>query len=574
MPIVQNVVRTGVQVAGAVRDLGRLREIMQILVAHGFGFLLDKISVPGLGNIRRRIRPELESLPLPTRATLAIQELGPTFIKLGQVLSTRQDLIPLNWCREFQTLQDNVLPVAPGPIMKQIEASLGAPASELFAEYSEEPLAAASIAQVHRAVLEDGSQVVLKVLRPGVVRSIRTDLDIVRFLARQLEKQVPELELLYLSGMIADFEKSILNEVDFTREAANTERFHRNLSSLEGVRVPKVYKEFSSKEVLCLEFFDGVQMRKARAAGYDMEAVGHAYFGAAARMLFEDGFFHGDLHPGNVLVLGDKLDEPILGLLDFGMAGTLTSEAQDNICAVLFATSRMDFRTVARVMFEVGVKTIRVNYVEFEGEVMELMQHHISGRSMGEIQIGIFLADLLQGCLRYRIQVPSGYTMLFKAIMTSEGLAKDLIPELDPLKEFAPVLEKVAKARFSRERLSQDLTTYLVSADYLLKRAPIIGSQMISDYETGQLRLPVLYQNTPAVERSADIRQNRVVLAVVLGALSLSAVWSMDKPQLLLAGVPVVTIILFALVGGLGGWLLLALLRTGGLSSGDLNDLN
>jgi len=332
--------------------------------------------------------------------------------------------------------------------------------------------------------------------------------------------------------------------------------------------VPKVYREFSTKDVLCLEFFDGVQMRKARASGYDMEVIGKAYFRAAARMLFVDGFFHGDLHPGNVLVL-DGDEGPLLGLLDFGMAGVLTSEAQDNVCAVLFATSRMDFRTVSRVMFEVGIRTTRINYVEFEGEVMELMQHHISGRSMGEIQIGAFLADLLQGCLKYRIKVPSGYTMLFKAIMTSEGLAKDLIPELDPLAEFEPVLEKVVRDRFSRERLTRDVTTYLVSADYLLKRVPIIGSQLVSDYETGQLKLPVLQQKSHETERRADMRQNRLLVSISTAGLFLAAVFTMEKPQALLLGVPIVTFTMFGVAVVLGGWLLMAVMRSGGLAGGD-----
>ena len=314
-------------------------------------------------------------------------------------------------------------------------------------------------------------------------------------------------------------------------------------------------------------------MRDARDAGFDMEEIGAIYFRAAARMLFEDGFFHGDLHPGNVLVMRGEAGETVLGLLDFGMAGTLTEEVRDNIIAVLFATSRMDFRTVARVMFEVGVKTTRVNYPQFEGEVMELMQRHVSGRSMSEIQIGGFLSDLLQGCLRYRIRVPPGYTMLFKAIMTSEGLAKDLIPELDPLEQFQPVLERAMVERFSPQRLSRDASMYLMSADYLLKRAPIIGAQMISDYETGRLNLPVMHQNTQEVERRADVRHNRLIGALVLGALTLAAVLSMNMPQLLLGGVPLVTLGLYALSFGAGGWLLWAVLRTGGLSSSQDSNL-
>lgn len=563
MPIVQNVMKTGAQVAGAVRDLGRLREIVQVLIAHGFGFLIDQIDLPGV-SIIRRIQPGVEDLPLQVRATLAIQQLGPTFVKLGQVLSTRPDLIPASWCKEFESLQDNVQQVPYRDIAHQIKTSLGKAPEDLFVTFEVEPLAAASMAQVHLATLEEGTTVVVKVQRPGLRRIIERDLDILRFLARQVSRQLPDLDVMDFEGMVGDFEKAIMAETDFTIEANNTERFARNLADLEGIHVPAIYRAFSSGEVLCQEFIIGVKMRDARGEGHDMRALGKLYFKAAARMLFEDGFFHGDLHPGNVLVM----EGGELGIIDFGMAGSLTEDMRDNFSLILFGVSRKDFRTVARVMFELGIKVKRVEYARFEGEVMELMQRHVVGRSMGEIQIGGFLNDLLQGCLRYGIKVPSGYTMLFKAIMTTEGLAKDLLPEMDPIMEFQPVLEKVVRARFSRDRLSRDMTVHLMSLDLMMRRLPIIGAQMASDYEAGRLKLPILEMRDPDVERRADARHNRIGAAVVESSLILASVMSMDKPQWSPFGVPVITLGFFAVTFMFGVWILLAALRSGFFNRG------
>ncbi len=563
MPIVQNMVRTGGQVVGAVRDFGRLREILQVLGAHGLGFIVDKLNLPGVGIIRRT-RPDVEKLPIPVRVTMAIQQLGPTFVKMGQALSTRPDLLPLAWCKEFETLQDNVQQVSYEEIAAQIEASLGAPPEALFRTFEREPLAAASMAQVHRATLDDGAEVVVKVQRPGLRRIIDTDLDILRFLARQASRQLPDLAVMDLEGMVREFEKAIIAETDFGIEATHTERFARNLADLEGVRVPKIVRAFSSREVLCQEFFDGIKMRDARSQGFDMALLGKLYFKAAARMLFEDGFFHGDLHPGNVLVLKG----PELGLIDFGMAGSLTEDMRDNFALILFGVSQQDFRAVARVMFELGIKSQRVDYALFEGEVMELMQRHVVGRSMGELHVGAFLGDLLQGCMRHGLKIPGGYTMLFKAIMTTEGLARDLLPELDPIEEFRPALEKAVQGRFSRERLSRDLVMHLMSFDFFMRRVPIIGAQMASDYETGRLQFPILHTTDPVSEHRADARFNRIGAAVVQAALILASVMSLDKPQWDPFGIPLISLAFFFATAVFGFWILLAALRSGFFSPG------
>lgn len=565
MPIVQNVVKTGAQVANTVRDLGRLREILQVLAAHGLGFIVERVKLPDMPIIGRPT-PEVQKLPLPERATRAIQQLGPTFVKLGQVFSTRPDLIPLTWCRALETLQDNVSPVPYDAIAEQLTASLGKPPEELFATLEQEPLAAASIAQVHRATLHDGTEVVLKVQRPGLARVIDTDLDILKFLARRVENQFPDLAILDIMGMIRDFEKSIREEMDFTHEAANTERFANNLADLRGIRVPHIHQPHSSREVLCMEFFDGTRMRQARDAGFDMGELGKLYFRAAARMLFEDGFFHGDLHPGNVLVMETE-DGPTLGLIDFGMAGHLTEEMRDNVTAVLFGVAQRDFRTVSRVMFEVGVKNTRIDYRRFETEVMELMQRHVVGRSMGEIQVSAFLSELLAGCLRHNISVPSGYTMLFKAIMTTEGLAKDLLPEIDPLEEFRPVLEEAVRQRFGRDRLTRDMTLYMMSADQLMRRLPTIGAQLLSDYEADRLRLPTLQLQNPEIERRIDQRWNRMAGVMTLIALFLGTVLSLGMPQWAPYGVPVISVLLLMGTTGFGGLIGLAVLRSGGIFS-------
>lgn len=545
MPIVRDVVNTTRGAVQAVRDIRRLREIAQVLVRHGFGFLVANVEVPGIARLRSG---DGQDRPMPVRARLAMEDLGPTFIKLGQVLSTRPDLIPEAFVAELQSLQDSVPQVPWEEIRAEMERELGTVLDAGFESINPEPIATASIAQVHRARLRGGEEVVVKVRRPGVRERVATDINILYFLARQTEAQFPEAKLLDVSGIVREFDKSMESETDLRVEARNTERCRSNFEGDDDIVVPTVYRACSTAGVLTLEYLPGVKLRLAREAGSDMRRVGELYLHAASRMLYEHGFFHSDLHPGNVLVLpGDRL-----GLLDFGMVGRLTDDMKDHVVGLMFALHRRDFRTIARIFWEIGIKDEQVSYPRFEADVLEVMDHHFVGTSMSEIRIGGFLRDLMQGALRHRIQVPTSYTMLFKALITTEGLARMLVPEVDPVEEMMPFITRLVRARYSRDRLEQEALLYLGSFQYAARRLPIALGQVLSDYQEGRLKVPVELVPGEKAAAAAERRADRVVAAVALAGLLVAAALSLPHGRPVLWGIPPFSLVLCALAALVG----------------------
>mgnify|MGYP002630128382 CR=1 FL=1 len=518
MRLLRPFVKTVGGVSHRVRDTFRLQQVATVMVKHGFGALLTNIDVPGLGRIPSRFEGT------PERLTHALQELGPTFIKLGQVLSTRPDILPDIYIEALQTLQDDVEPVPFPAIEKQLAAELGAEWRSLVKDFDDTPLATASIAQVHPAILADGQQVVFKVQRPGIAKQIRSDLNILALLASRAIVEFPETERLDPKGVLHEFERSILGELDFDQEAQAMDRFRRNFADTDFVRIPEVVAELTTPRVLCVEYLDGVKIREARARGKDMALVGERYLHVAYTMLFEHGAFHGDLHPGNVLVLEDE----VLGLLDFGMVGALTRDMRDALVSLLFALERGDQRTIARIFYDIAVKEERVDYAAFERDVMAVVERNwVAIDSVADMQIGRFLMDVTQGAIQHRVRAPHGYTMFFKALLTTEGLAKSLIPEVDPLKAAQPYVKRLVAERYGQDRIKEDLFYTGVTFNTLSQRIPVSLSQLLDDIDNQRLQLNVRQVYDRESDDAADRRQNRVIIAsfavtaVVCGTLAL-----------------------------------------------------
>ncbi|MCP4809628.1 MAG: AarF/ABC1/UbiB kinase family protein [Proteobacteria bacterium] len=505
MRIVQPVVSTARQITGTVRDMARMREVAQVLAQHGFGAVVANVDIPGLSTA------DLASVETtPERANTALQALGPTFIKLGQVLSTRPDLLSPAYIEAFQQLQDDVVPVPFEDVRATLVAELGEQWESLVDDFDTTPLATASIAQVHRARLKDGTDVVFKVQRSGIAPKIRSDLNILHFLADRAEAEFPEAKALDVKGVLSEFDNSLRAELDFTAEARHTRRFRVAFAGNPEVRIPDIVEELSTSRVLCIEFLDGVKIRNAREHGSDMTVVGQRYLDLTYTMLFEHGFFHGDLHPGNVLVL----DGDVLGVLDFGMVGQLTREMKDAIVSLLFALERADHRVIARIFYDVAVKEERVDYDAFETDVIGVVEKNWSGTSVAEMQIGRFLMDVTQAALRHKVRAPHGYTMFFKALLTTEGLAKALIPEVDPLKAAAPYVQQMIADRYSKERLQNEAFYSLVGLGTLGRRLPVTLSQFLDDLDKQRLTVTVKEATDPERLDAEDRRQNRLIIAL------------------------------------------------------------
>ena len=505
MRIVRPVVSTFGGLSHTVRDISRMREVATVLVKYGMGFMVSHIHIPGFRKVRERsFRSE------PDRVVRAIQELGPTFIKLGQVLSTRPDVIPQEYVKALETLQENAAPLEFSELNQRMVEQFGEAWRDSFAEFDETPLALASIAQVHRATLKGGQRVVFKIQRPRIEKTVLADLSILNFLLSRLLVEYPEIRYFDPVGVLEEFEAAILAELDFEKEAENIKAFTQNFAGDPTVRIPKVYESFSGARVLCMEFLEGESIRQARDSGSDMTVVGERYLQLSYRMLFEHGFFHSDLHPGNVLVLeGD-----VLGLLDFGMTGRLTREMRDNLVSLIFALERGDFRTVARVFFDIAIKEDRVDYALFERDTIELIQRNWKGQSIQDLEVGVFLTEMAQGAIRHRVRVPTTYTMFFKALLTTEGLAKDLLPEVDPITEAKPYVQRIVAERYSPQRIKEDLFYNAISLGSLARRLPVTLSQLFDDLDQQRFRVSVSLREEESTQKNRDHRMGALIFCL------------------------------------------------------------
>ena len=533
MRIVRPMVRTVGGVPKSFRDIARLQEITRVLVRHGLGMLVR--GLPGVPPVKdRRLRTT------PDRITRALQELGPTFVKLGQVLSTRPDLLPDRYTEALQTLQDDVLPCALDDIHDQLSDQLGSSWRDAVEWFDEQPLATASIAQVHRATLKDGSRVVFKVQRPHIQKTIQADLRILNFLARRALHEYPEARSFDPRGVLHEFEASLGAELDFLQEADHMRRFTELFLHKDFVHIPVVYPHLTTRRILCMEYLDGVKMRGARAAGCDMKRVGDRYLEMAYDMLFLHGYFHGDLHPGNVVVMeGD-----VLGVLDFGMVGRLTEEMRTNIVSILFALQRGDYRTIARLFYDIAIKDRRVDYRSVERDTIEVMEKHWGHGSIRDMQMGRFVMDLAGKAAMHGARVPQAYTMFFKAIVTTEGLAKTLVEEIDPISAAQPYFQRMLQERMSIERLEQDAFYSLLTMGSLVGRLPVSLVQFLDDVDDQRVVVNVRNRADPAEQRARDRLGNRIITAGFTITCVLAGTWSLDQT---LWGVPFLSIAFYLL---------------------------
>ncbi len=536
-----------ISVVSAVRDLGRLREITSVLVRHGFG---EVVARAGFGRKPKRAALSGKSEPPPSgangadaielssdelakgeeektrvstaeRIRLVVQDLGPSFIKLGQIMSTRNDLLPPEVITELKKLQDDVPPVPFEDIKSVVESSLGAPLEQVFVSFDEKPLATASIGQVHRAVLatpEGEQRVVVKVQRPNVGVTVQRDLELLHIMAAAVERAIPETRIYSPVGLVQQFDRSITAELNFTIEGENGERFAKNFEGTpqgEVVRFPKVYKQASSKQVLTLEFFDGLKIDKAVEAGVDGPLLAKNAVGVVIKMIFEDGFFHADPHPGNIIIMGGLGDvPPMIGLIDLGMVGRLSPELRDRTVDLMVAAARKDGYAVADALYAIGRPTKKVDMREYRGEVALLAEKYL-GKPLKEIDLSAMIRDLVQGAMKYELEIPTDFMMVGKALMTVEGIGKQLDPDLDVFGEAQPYFVKLLRQRYSPQRIGNELIRGVEQLSRAGYDVPLQAREVLEDLRLGRLQVKT---PDPAFPLAADRLGRRVFSGLVVAS--------------------------------------------------------
>ncbi|HEY6878338.1 MAG TPA: AarF/UbiB family protein, partial [Polyangiales bacterium] len=430
----------------AVRDLDRLRQIAGVLVRHGFGELVQRAGW-GTPVAARTALPAggdegEQAISLGMRIRLVLTELGPSFIKLGQILSTRHDLIPEDIIEELQKLQDEVPPLPFEQMRPMIERELGASIEELYERLEERPLASASIAQVHRALLRvpdaPSVEVVIKLQRPNIRELIERDIDLLHWMARAIERSMPEARIYAPSKLVAEFERAITSELDFTLEADNAEKFRKNFLEFESgvVAFPGVYRQASSRRVLTLDYMAGRKVLAAVEAGADGEKIAKNAVAVMIKQVFEDGFFHADPHPGNIIIQGTDA-HPVIAMIDLGLVGRLTPHLRDKTVDLMVAAAAEDSRALADALYAIGTPTKKIDRRELEAEVARLSDKYL-GKKLGDIELSALLRDLVHGAQQFGLEPPADFVLVGKALMTVEGIGKQICPELDVFEEVKP----------------------------------------------------------------------------------------------------------------------------------------
>ncbi|MCZ7684570.1 MAG: AarF/UbiB family protein [Sandaracinaceae bacterium] len=508
----------------AVRDVARLRKVATVVARHGFGEVLFRMPFASqLGMVSEEAK-EARGTPAE-RFTKLLGALGPTYIKLGQVLSMRSDLLPAEYVRALSTLQDKAPVIPYEQVKKAIEQGLGQPVDELFAELSEEPLATASIGQTHLATTKQGQKVVVKVQRPGIGEVMRGDLDLLYLAARGLESSIEELSLMQPSAIVAEFEKSLLRELNFSAELANLVRAKQLLDPERPVTVPVPIPELSCRTVLTMSYFEGKPVReltpKSEEARHAIEEILHAM----CKGVFLDGFFHGDPHAGNIFVN----DEGTLCFLDLGLVGTLSPEQRDDLVTLVLGTILDDASTVARVLLKMGTPTQRVDIGELKREIVRVRSQYVMVKTVSDLDTQGFIEEFATAVGKYRVKLAIEYSVLVKAAGTIEGLVRTLYPDVDALAITKPYVERIFSERWSPDQLLQQALGGGVGVASLLRTVPTHVDQILHDFETGNVQVKPI---TPKLDKLPDtLYQSATRLAVALFAASMSICAAVALPD-------------------------------------------
>lgn len=506
-----------------IRHLKRYREIAQVLIRHGLGELVDLLELqPYLALPRRlvrRWRQEAPPLGAPQRFRLALEELGPTFIKLGQVLSTRPDLIPPAYVAELAKLQDTVPPEPWKPVREQIESELGRSLEDAFASLDEKPLAAASLAQVHAATLSDGTSVVVKVQRPGIQEVIDVDLEILQDVARLLEGRISLARLYDLPEIARSFAATLRMELDFYREAHNAEHFRDSFASESYLHVPEVVWDLTTRRVMVMERIRGIKIDDVEAldrVGYDRHRIAVHAAQMVLKEVLEDGFFHADPHPGNFVVMSGE----VIGAMDFGMVGQLSQRLRSDLTRLYIAVVQMDELSVVDQLIRMGATTKSVDRRALERDISRLLRKY-RGLPLEAIRAREIMQDAMPIAFRHHLRLPSELWLLGKTLAMMEGVALKLDPGFDIIAFSRPrILRFLARTVLPRNLVPRLLRT---GGDWLdmVTLLPRIGSQLLIQAERGELGITLEHKGLDQALNRLDRSANRISLSVLLAALIL-----------------------------------------------------
>lgn len=550
-------------IARSVRNIDRIRQISEVAVKHGFGYYFERHDLRNILPRARKRRAERRPGTRGEHIRRVLEELGPTFVKFGQVMSTRPDVVPPDILIELRKLQDDVPPF-PGEVAREtIESQLGLTVERLFLEFDDEPIAAASIGQVHRAVLPNGDPVIVKVQRPEAESMIRADISVLYQLA-QLLKDHTRQELFFDPESVVDqVARTVQNELDYRVEARNAERFGLNFENDPGVRIPRVYWQYTTSRVLTMEYLEGTQIVDLEVGSMDMsrrKELAQGIADAWLKQIFEFGFFHGDPHPANILLL----DDGTIGLVDFGITGRLSENDRQNVISLFLDVMDERIEQIPKRLEALGVEFPREREKEFVAEVRDLFAKYY-GASLGDIDAVGVMRDIFGTIFRLRLKLPSQYLLLDKTIATLEGIATQLCPDFNVFESARPYARRFVRRRFSPESIYERGTSEVMNYLNAFRDYPFQLHETLEQVRKGEVRINFVHRNLEEVMRRMTILTNRVVIAVVLSSLilgsSIIGLFAEGGPRIL--GISVFALFGFLVSGFFGLWLIGGIIRSG-----------
>lgn len=502
----------------------RYQEIVTVFAKHGFGLLLDQLGIYRYLKMKKDVSnagaaADNAGVSAGERLRTALEELGPAFVKLGQILSTRPDILPADIITELQRLQDSVKPFPFSEARELIETELEDRLENLYQEFGEEPAAAASISQVYRAKLTSGIPVAVKVQRPGIEKGIKLDLDILKDLARLIDRHTPYGNLYDCSGMVADFESTIKNELDFTKEGDNVDTFRINFSREQDVTAPKVRWIYTTERVLTMEYIEGIRIDDLDAldrAGIDRKKLAETLATSICNQILRDGFFHADPHPGNLRV---KPDGTIV-FLDFGMVGFVSESRKRMISDFFIGVTTQDAGMVVRAIINMDAVQSHVNVRQFERDIDEIIEKYLSA-PMSEIRIDQLLYEVFQICFANHIRIPREFALLAKTLGTLQSLLEKLAPELNSLTVAGPIAKKLMIESLSAKRIGGEIKKDLWKYRNLLRAFPSAMLNLLTKMEEENFTVQFELKESNKLQRRLERISNRISFSVVLLAISI-----------------------------------------------------
>jgi ubiquinone biosynthesis protein len=555
------------------RSIGRLSEIAQVMVRHGFGYFLEahKLSdlLPG-----RSAEERLADVAAAQGASSArgqhlrevLDELGPTFVKFGQLLSTRPDIVPPDIVIELRGLQDDVRPFPFEQAERVIEEELGNTLERLFLDFEPAPVAAASIGQVHRATLPNGRRVAVKVQRPGAPQKIEADLGLLYQAARLARERIRALDFVDTRQIVDEFARSIRKELDYRQEGRNAQNFHRHFAGHPHVHVPKVYWQYTRPRVLTLEWIDGIQLADVDLVTTSLEErreIAYRITEAWMTMIFRHGFFHGDPHPANILL---PVEAGTIGLVDFGAVGTLTDDDMSKLTGLFIDAANENIDQLPRRLADLGVRYPKEREGEFLAELRELYYRYY-GASLSEVDPIQVIREGFQLIYSMSLHLPARFLLLDRTLATLASVGAELYPDFNVFEVARPYARDLMLERFAPHRVARRMRREALSYAQVIAEAPHQFHDFMEEIRDGQIEVGFVHKGLDDLLAKLDTLFNRIVVAmIVVGGLigsSLIGIFATTGPQVF--GINAISMIGFALSAVLGIWLLWGVVRSGRL---------